>query len=72
MKTMRTGRPPKEESQRLTVPLRIMVTVAQRALIDEALQMEGGEFSEWARGILLKAAEKRVSQVRALAKNAKS
>jgi uncharacterized protein (DUF1778 family) len=57
MGIMRTGRPPKDESQRLIVPLRVMVTAAQRELIDAALRLEASEFSEWARGILLKAAE---------------
>ena len=62
----------KAESQRLIVPLRLMVTSTQRELIDEALRLEGGDFSEWARGILLRAAEKRVAQARARTKATKN
>jgi hypothetical protein len=61
---MRTGRPKKDKTKLLNVPLRVMVTMAQRDVIDEALRLEDCEFSEWARLILVRAAEKRVSQER--------
>jgi hypothetical protein len=62
MVTMRTGRPPKDENQRLTVPLRLMVTTTQKNVVDEALRLDGSEFSEWARTILLDAAKRMIAQ----------
>ena len=62
--SQRRGRPPKDKDRRLSVILRVMVTEAQDALIRDALRLEGSEFSEWARTILVRAAEKRIAQAR--------
>jgi hypothetical protein len=59
------GRPPKNKSQLMNVPLRIMVTAEQKQLIDEALELERSEFAAWARAVLLRAAERRVAQAKA-------
>jgi uncharacterized protein (DUF1778 family) len=72
MEVMRTGRPPKAKDQLLNEPMKVMVTTAQRDLIDSALRLEGCEFSEWARAILVQAAEKLVNQARNRKKDAES
>lgn len=46
----------------MTIPLRLMVTRAQRDLIDQAVRLEGGEFSDWARAILLEAAKRKIAK----------
>lgn len=56
------GRPPKQKEQLMNVPVRIMVTAEQKALLDEATALEGGELSAWARPVLLDAARKRVDR----------
>ncbi len=66
----RMGRPRKEKGQLLNIPLRIMVTPTQRDLIEEALRLEQSEFSEWARAILLRSAERRIAQGKARTKDA--
>jgi hypothetical protein len=48
-----------------------MATPAQRELIDEALRLEGGEFSDWARALLVRAAEKRIARALGRTKDAK-
>lgn len=47
------GRPPKEPGERMTIPLRIMLTASQDELIRQAA---AGDVSGWARPILLQAA----------------
>jgi len=49
----RTGRPPLPEDQRRTATLMIRLTAAERDVIKAA----GG--SEWARGVLLRAAKRK-------------
>jgi hypothetical protein len=53
--TGKPGRPPKEPGERMTVPLRIMLTESHAELIRQA----AGEMdvSTWARMILLEAAK---------------
>jgi uncharacterized protein (DUF1778 family) len=50
------GRPPKDEGQKMRIPVRIMVTAEQKQLLDEAAAFQGGELSAWARLVLLNAA----------------
>jgi hypothetical protein len=64
------GRPPKDKNKLMNVPLRLMVTADQKKLIDDAVQLESGEFAEWARTILLRAAQKRVAQGKARTQDA--
>ena len=54
------GRPPKDKSQRKDVDLRIPVTADQKARIHEAVALDGLDMAEWARGILIRAAENRI------------
>ena len=51
------GRPKKDPSERMTIPLRIMLTASQDELIRQAA---AGDVSAWARPILLEAARSRV------------
>ena len=60
MKTKRMGRPPKEAGERKDVDLRIPVTAEQKARIMDAVSLDGGDMTSWARPILLRAAEDRL------------
>lgn len=62
MKTKRMGRPPKKQADRKDVDLRIPVTAAQKARVMEAVALEGLDMAEWARAVLLKAAENRLAK----------
>ena len=53
----RIGRPPKDKDLLMDVPLRIMLTATQKALIEEAARMSGDDVAAWARPILLRAAK---------------
>lgn len=55
---MSVGRPPKPDSERLASTLRVRLTAADRAMIDQVAQGRGEEVSEWARGVLLAAAKR--------------
>ena len=55
----RTGRPPKDKRQLKSIPLRIMLTVEQRELIEQAASAEGLDMTAWARPILLQAAKEK-------------
>ena len=59
MKTKR-GRPPKDAGDRKTVDLRIPVTADQKARIMEAVSLDETGMAEWARTILLSAADERL------------
>ena len=51
------ARPPKDPRLLMNVPLRIMLTEAQRELIGRAAGLYGGDIAAWARPILLRAAQ---------------
>lgn len=53
------GRPTKEPGQKMTVPLKIMLTPEQNELIRKAA---GGDVSAWARPILLETAKHQMGQ----------
>jgi hypothetical protein len=53
------GRPTKEPGERMDVPLKIMLTSSQDALIRQAA---GGDVSGWARPILLQAAKDHIAK----------
>jgi hypothetical protein len=55
------ARPPKKAADRMEVDLRIPVTRAQKRLVADAMATDGQEFAEWARKLLLTAAEKRLA-----------
>ena len=61
----RRGRPPKKQSDRKDVDLRIPVTADQKALIMRAARAEGADMAAWVRPILLLAAERAVAEDRA-------
>jgi hypothetical protein len=56
---MHMGRPKKEKSLLLNIPLRIMLTSEQRDLIGAAAGRLGLDIAAWARPILLEAARER-------------
>jgi uncharacterized protein (DUF1778 family) len=56
------GRPRKDKSQLMNVPLRIMVTADQKRLIDQATALEGSEFAEWARAVLIDLAKRKIAK----------
>jgi uncharacterized protein (DUF1778 family) len=56
------GRPPKDKRLLMNIPLRIMLTAEQKALIEEAAQMDQVDMTAWARPILLQAARKRLDK----------
>lgn len=51
------ARPPKTESQRKSVDLRIPVTSEQKDAISEAVRILGVDMAAWARPILLREAQ---------------
>lgn len=53
------ARPPKEPHLRMSIDLRIPVTAEQKQKIMDAVVDEPEGFAAWARGVLLRAAEKR-------------
>lgn len=61
-------RPPKKAADRMEVDLRVPVTRAQKKRISDAMAIDGQEFAEWARKLLLTAAEKRLVQSEAKAR----
>jgi len=56
------ARPPKKPEDRKTHHLRVPVTDAQRQIVEEAIKLEGLDFAEWARAILLDAAKRVTSK----------
>jgi len=50
------GRPPKPDEERKSYMLRIRMTEEQREVLQEA---SGGNLSDWARDVLLRAAKRR-------------
>jgi hypothetical protein len=51
------GRPPKDPDQKKSVDLRIPVTTAQKQIVADAMAVDGREFANWARELLLGAAQ---------------
>jgi uncharacterized protein (DUF1778 family) len=56
------GRPRKNAGELLNVPLRILLTVEQKSLIEEAARLDSTDMASWARPILLEAARTRISE----------
>jgi uncharacterized protein (DUF1778 family) len=56
------GRPPKDKKLLMNVPLRIMLTADQKRLIEQAAKSEGTEMTAWARPILVREAQQRLSR----------
>lgn len=54
------GRPKKKPEDRKSYHLRVPLTEAQRALIEEASNLGEQDLAEWARAILLQTAKKQV------------
>jgi len=54
------GRPKKEKSLLMNVPLRIMLTAEQNRLIEEAAKLDQADMTAWVRPILLRAAHDRI------------
>jgi hypothetical protein len=52
------GRPPKPPEERRSAELRIRLTEAERARLDQAAAAHESETSTWARGLLLGTAER--------------
>ena len=59
----RPGRPPKGPDA-LTVKLQLRVTAGEDREIAAAVAVRGGEFSEWARPVLVGAARKDIEKAR--------
>jgi len=53
-------RPPKDPNLRMDVDLRIPVTREQKEKISMAVSLDQMEFAQWARDILIRAAERRI------------
>ena len=58
-------RPPKNAEDRKDYHLRVPLTAAQLAVIDEAVSLEGEGKAGWARAVLLAAAKKRIEKAKA-------
>jgi hypothetical protein len=51
------ARPPKDKRLLMNIPLRIMLTTEQKALIEEAARLSQLDMAAWARPILLQVAQ---------------
>ena len=58
MSNTKMGRPPLPDDERKAHMFRIRMTQAERGEIDVTAQAQGEPSSEWARGVLLKAARR--------------
>jgi hypothetical protein len=56
------ARPPKDPAERKSLDLRISVTQEQKSRITEAASLDGVDMAEWARALLLKAADQRLKK----------
>jgi hypothetical protein len=56
------ARPPKDKRLLMNVPLRIMLTAEQKAMIEEAARLDQSEIAAWARPLLLQAAQQRLAK----------
>ena len=56
------ARPPKDKRLLMNVPLRIMLTAEQKAIIEEAARLDQAEVAAWARPLLLQAAQQRLAK----------
>ncbi len=54
------GRPPKTEDERQTTTLRLRLTAADDATIRQAAASAGESLSAWMRGVLLRAARRKL------------
>jgi uncharacterized protein (DUF1778 family) len=62
------GRPPKPEDERKANVLRIRLTEEDRAILDEAAQLQDAETSTWAREALLELAKRTLRRKRSSVK----
>jgi hypothetical protein len=62
------GRPTKEPGQKMSVPLKIMLTPEQSELIRQAA---GGDVSSWARPILIESAKRQTTKSKSVPAQAK-
>jgi hypothetical protein len=58
------ARPRKDKRLLKNIPLRIMLTADQKALIEAAARLEQLDMTAWARPVLLQAAEERVAKTK--------
>jgi hypothetical protein len=58
------ARPKKPPGERKDYHLRVPLSDAQRALVEEAASLDGEDRAAWARSILLDAAKRRVEKAR--------
>jgi uncharacterized protein (DUF1778 family) len=62
------ARPAKDKRLLMNVPLRIMLTAEQKALIQRAADIDQSEMTAWARPILLEAARRKIAKAAATEK----
>jgi hypothetical protein len=62
------ARPRKEPGERKDYHLRVPLTDAQHALIEQAVKLEDQDKAAWARAVLLEAAKRRISKGRTASK----
>lgn len=65
------GRPRKNRDLLLNVPLRILLTSEQKAIIDEAARINQSDVATWARPILLAAARALIAEAETAKKQRK-
>ena len=56
------GRPRKKPENRKDYKLRVPLDAAQRALVEQAVELDGADKAEWARTVLLDAARRRIAR----------
>jgi hypothetical protein len=56
------ARPKKDPEDRKDYHLRVPLTTAQHALIEEAVKLDDADKASWARAILLEAAKRRIGR----------
>jgi hypothetical protein len=59
------GRPRKDPDLLMNLPLRILLTAEQKALIEEAARLNQSDVAAWARPILLDAARSMIAKSQA-------
>jgi uncharacterized protein (DUF1778 family) len=58
------ARPPKDKRLLMNVPLRIMLTAEQKAMIERAAKLDQMDMTAWVRPVLLQAAEERIARAK--------
>jgi hypothetical protein len=59
------ARPAKDKRLLMNIPLRIMLTAEQKALIEAAAKLDQCDMTAWARPVLLEAAKRKVARSKA-------